>query len=87
MNVWHRAWRMSEAFFRFNKMSVSREAPGEFKQELDLWLPVIQHVESQPTDRESSPEESVQRIPDKKIEEKKIEPKKYPDRPDRNPKK
>jgi len=88
MNVWHRAWRMSEAFFRYKNMPVSREAPGEFKQDLDLWLPVIQHVESQPTDRESSPEESVdQRIPNKKIEEKKIEPKKYPDRPDRNPKK
>ena len=88
INVWHRAWRMSEAFFRYNNMPVSREAPGEFKKDLDLWLPVIQHVESQPTDRESSPEESVdQRIHDKKIEEGKKEPRKYPNGPDRNPKK
>ena len=45
-NVWHRAWRMSEAFFRFNKMVVSGKTPDVFKSnpDLDLWLPVHQPV-------------------------------------------
>jgi hypothetical protein len=45
-NVWHRAWRMSEAFFRSNKMAVSGNAPDVFKRDpgLDLWIPVKQAV-------------------------------------------
>jgi hypothetical protein len=45
-NVWHRAWRMSEAFFRSNKMVVSGNAPDVFKRDpgLDLWIPVKQAV-------------------------------------------
>lgn len=56
-NVWHRAWRMSEAFFRYNKMSVSEKNPDEFKTDLLLWLPVPQPRQSQPADQESSEEE------------------------------
>jgi hypothetical protein len=55
-NVWHRAWRMSEAFFRCNKMVVSGKAPDVFKHDpdLDLWLPPQQAVA-----RESSSEVEI----------------------------
>ena len=56
-NVWHRAWRMSEAFFRYNKMSVSEKTPDEFKTDLLLWLPVPPPRQPQPADQESSEEE------------------------------
>lgn len=56
-NVWHRAWRMSEAFFRYNKMDVSEKNPDEFKTDLLLWLPVPPPRQSQPADQESSEEE------------------------------
>jgi len=56
-NVWHRAWRMSEAFFRYNKMEVYNKEPDEFKTDLDLRLPVPPPRQSQPADQEMSEEE------------------------------
>ena len=54
VNVWHRAWRMSEAFFRCNKMAVSQKAPAVFDRapDLGLWLPL-----QQPAARAASPED------------------------------
>jgi DNA polymerase III epsilon subunit-like protein len=65
-NVWHRAWRMSESFFRCNKMIVSRKPPDVFKNDpdLDLWLHPQQTVS-----RESSSEVEIieDKIPEAKI--------------------
>jgi hypothetical protein len=48
---------MSEAFFRSNNMLVSKDAPAEFKTDLDLWRPVPPPAAPPPVDQEPSPEE------------------------------